>query len=729
MGLFTIGLKLNNNIFMIMNKKILNEVNRQRQIMGLPSILLKEDTGFASIGDFFSSFVKSVVKQSEFLDDAGQALIKIGNQTIKKSEYVKLLDDLSNARYADISDEILDELSRLIRTSVDSEGVSFLTKTMDEYTAQMQKIDPDFNFDEWAKRTQRRVANGDETLDEAITSITGNNALLKKTLKEDLTIRYNKAVDEAQKLADEASQKAIDDAAEAARLAAVRDTGSIVDRIRARNPNSSLASWDKVTAIRFLYSWRWSPLTKATQWFDLGKAIEATVAQFKNRNKLMNELLDEYEEVASTIFTEQALIRTDIDAISDTFGTRLSSLKIRFDALVNYDESVEGIIKELVDLYKRNPEFSKLTETEQKQFTEEFEALLKQWNPNDPAYPTFVDNIFDTFGSVYTEQIDKFKKAVLDADGIIKREPNKLSWNRLFSWSKEKFESHIFTGTFKDKNEWFNFMKQKPYLLPAIKKLPNGGKRLIWSKYCYWWFFVKIKVPAIIGAFNVLYSMLEPIWNDEVTSFLSDADKKSWSEKIYTAFWKPFWDIMQEGFMTDKEGADGEKIPEMDPTTWDDVEQEFSLLKTLLPINLSVDFAWGEFEKIITYQYQTRANQYLNETQQTIINTADTISVELERGLDSLGIPSPTEIDITEPEIDSTLLRQQEGPVVTGPNDGRGDVIENYNNTNPNDKVTNYNRNTGEATYKGKKGKITRGGNGDLVFMSDDYQTVKNFGQ
>ena len=63
---------------------------------------------------------------------------------------------------------------------------------------------------------------------------------------------------------------------------------------------------------------------------------------------------------------------------------------------------------------------------------------------------------------MYTEQIDKFKKAVLDADGIIKREPNKLSWNRLFSWSKEKFESHIFTGTFKDKNEWFNFMKQKP---------------------------------------------------------------------------------------------------------------------------------------------------------------------------------------------------------------------------------------------------------------------------
>ena len=57
MGLFTIGLKLNNNIFMIMNKKILNEVNRQRQIMGLPSILLKEDTGFASIGDFFSSFM------------------------------------------------------------------------------------------------------------------------------------------------------------------------------------------------------------------------------------------------------------------------------------------------------------------------------------------------------------------------------------------------------------------------------------------------------------------------------------------------------------------------------------------------------------------------------------------------------------------------------------------------------------------------------------------------
>lgn len=714
---------------MNMNKKILNEINRQRNIMGLPSILLKEDTGLASIGDFFASFVKSISKQSEFLGDFDEVLMRIGNKTITKSEYVKLLDDLVNGNYSGISDEVLDELVKLIKNSVDDEGVTFLQKTIDEYTAQMQKIDPNFNFDEWAKRTQRRVADGTETLDEAITRVTGDNPLLKKTLQENLTSRYNKAVEEAQRIADEAIQKGIDDAAEAARLQAVRDTGSIVDRIRARNPNSQMASWDTKTGIRFLYSWRWSPLTKATQWFDLGKAIETMAAQFGNRNKLMNELLDEYENIVSTIFSEQSFLRTDIDAISDMFGTKLSSMRIKFDALVNYDESVDGIIRELVDLYKRNPEFSKLTEAEQKQFAEEFEALLKQWNPNDPEYPTFVQNILDTFSGVYTDQIDKFKRAVLNSDGIIQRTPDKFSWKRLGGFIAEKFDSHIFTGTFKDKMEWYNFMKQKPYIFPAIRKLPSGQTRLVWSKYMYWWFWVKIKVPAIIGALNVLYRIIEPTWNNEVASFLSDADKKTYSEIIYNAFWKPFWDIMGEGFTSDKEGADGQKIPEMDPTTWDDSQKEFDLLKTLLPINLGVDFVFDKFKNIITYRYQTRANQYLQDNAQLLQQTVDSTSVELNRGLDSLNIPNPLEVELPELEIDSSLLRQQEGPVVSGPNDGRGDVIEDYNNANPNDKVTNYNRNTGEATYKGKKGKIARGGNGDLVFMSDDYQTVKNFGQ
>jgi hypothetical protein len=89
-------------------------------------------------------------------------------------------------------------------------------------------------------------------------------------------------------------------------------------------------------------------------------------------------------------------------------------------------------------------------------------------------------------------------------------------------------------------------------------------------------------------------------------------------------------------------------------------------------------------------------------------------------------------MQIETPEIDSTLLRQQEGPVEgsdnpTSPNYSYGTLINAWNNANTNDKISEYDQTNKKAIYKGKEGTISLNGNNEMIFISDDNSVRKRF--
>jgi hypothetical protein len=717
-----------------MDKKILNEINRQRQIMGLPTILLKEDTGISSIGEYFANFVKKIAKQSELTDAAGKALMKIGRKTFNQEEFAKLISDLKAGKYNEISDEILDELTLLIKTLKDEEGVSYFQKTMDEFTTQMQKNDPNFNFDEWAKVAEDRVNRNLETLDDSITRITGDNPLLKRIFEEDLIARYNKQVDlSAAENARRAEELAQTQQNELARQAA-REQGDIINRMRNRFPGPA-ASFTDLQWYRYFITWKYSPLTKSQQWYNIPRLLESAILQFKNSDSELNIVLDEWEGICKTFF-ERINSATDIKDIKDELGQEMTSIITRIDALTPHDKNFDTVVNELTEIYSRNPELSKLPDKDRQLYIESFKEMVERCNPEHPDFPSFFPAIWDLFRSSGMEWVNKFNDDVLERMGESAKKTTPGNWIsrtvkpiwKTFKIALDAAEAHLFTGTLKGIKGWKEWMGNRPYLLPIFKN--TGFPLQKTSKYILWWSFVKLVISPLWGIAIGTFETLKGFFSDDFEVYGEEVGR-----------WEAILKRLGPNIIIELKDAFGEvtvsNVPDPNDSTKiiQEINLEFSLLESLWPVSYQFgvllekigDFFRGTLQKEIRESVQDASDEAVQEIQQA----DSTVTQTVQRGLERAGI-STDSMQIETPEIDSTLLRQQEGPVEgsddpTSPNYSYGMLINAWNNANTNDKISEYDQTNKKAIYKGKEGTISLNGNNEMIFISDDNSVRKRF--
>jgi hypothetical protein len=717
-----------------MNKKILNEINRQRQIMGLPTILLKEDTGISSIGEYFANVVKKIAKQSELTDEAGKVLMKIGKKTLYQEEFTKLLDDLNNGRYGQISGEILDEMALLIKTLKDEEGVSYFQKTMDEFTTQMRKDDPNFNFDEWAKVAEDRVNRNLETLDDSITRITGNNPLLKRIFEEDLIARYNKQVDlSAAENARRAAELAQTQQTELARLMG-REEGDIINRIRNRIPGPA-SSFTDLEWYRYLITWKYSPLTKSQRWYDIPRLFETALLLRKDSNSELNIVLDEWEGICKAFF-DRMNTQTNIEDIMSELGQELTSTITRLDALTPHDRNFNGIVEELVGIYRRNPELEALPLETQQRFIASFQEMIEHCNPQHPDFPAFFPAIFDLMRTSGLKWAKNFDEEVLEkmGTGVKKQKSANViveatkSSLRAIGICLEIMESHFFTGTVKKIDDWKKMMEGRPYLKNLYKK--RGFPVLKFNRYVVWWTYTKLVIAPLFGVIIGTLKTLNPWAEDYKYYDENDGDFKPIFERLGPNILKE----LGEGFGNWVEI----NVPDPNDSTKmiKEMDYQFSILKTAWPVAYAFGTFYDLFINFWRGTYQKMIKDWVEGTQreatEAFQNTSQEIQMEGDTLLRRMGIPPLDSMQIETPEIDSTLLRQQEGPVEgsddpTSPNYSYGMLINAWNNANTNDKISEYDQTNKKAIYKGKEGTISLNGNNEMIFISDDNTVRKKF--
>ena len=724
-----------------MEKSLINEINRQRQIMGLNPILIKEDTGFGSIGEFFANAIKSLSKETGLFDDAGKAIVKIGdNLNLTSKQFDELILNIRNGNYASISDEALDAIATLIRRGSNEEGVKYIDTLMNKVDESLKEINPNSSIDEWVDITAKNAESGLRTIDESIDTLTNNNPLLKKVLGPSL----KKQIDDVITSITNAAKKAADDAAaeaasESARIAK-RETGELIDRIRNRNPNFMAGLSDEVSW-KFLYTWRYSPLTKMIQWMDLGKLIESLYLIRNNRDELLNNLLDDFENLSSEMFNAQ------------NGGEQFSSWITRYNEKINLmmqqmsawkplNDDYDKIVDELVNMYSRNPELNNLEKELKDKFIEEFRDVLKHSNPATSDFPTFLNSLYLLIRGFKTEQLVDLTDSLAKVQEEINKKSKALrniikiggGISDVLVAIAQKIEAHAFTGTLKSAKKWAEEMDSRPYLLPIYKKIPNSNPYYImnWSlgKYSYWWTLTKFVIPTIWGLIDAVYQTILPTFGEgEVYGEDMGDIEVIWHRIIDNIF-----NNMNEQFTIEiKQTIEN---PEMAGELIEETKRHFSLLKSILPVPFGLIRTYNAFINVLRGKYQKIVNDWMRERRQEAENAVENATGEVRqtgRGIINRLDSTVQEIRVPEePEIDSTLLRQQSGPVEgsddpNSPNYSYELLINAWNNANQNDKITNYNTSGNTATYKGKNGTVAFNGQGVMIFESDDRLVKKRF--
>lgn len=724
-----------------MEKSLINEINRQRQIMGLNPILIKEDTGFGSIGEFFANAIKSLSKETGLFDDAGKAIVKIGDDlNLTSKQFDELILNIRNGNYASISDEVLDAIATLIRRGSNEEGVKYIDTLMNKVDESLKETNPNSSIDEWVDITAKNAESGLRTIDESIDALTNNNPLLKKVLKDSLESKVNTAIGLIRKTAQDASDAASKAAAEEAERLSKMETGTLVQRIRARNPNA-LRNFDDEVGWKFLYTWRYSPLTKMTQWFDLGKLIESMYLIRGNRDELLNTMLDDFESLSANIFQSKNM-GEDFEFWLDRYSEKINLMMQQLSAWKPMNEQYDQIVEELVNMYSRNPELDTLGKEVRDQFIEEFRDLLKYSNPATPDYPTFAYSLYLS--------IKNFKnKSLVDLGDVLKRIETETAEKKglfvlvgkvggffgdLFKALFLKIEQHAFTGRFMNAKQWSELMDSRPYLIPLFRRVPtsNPYNPLNYSlgKYAYWWCWNKIAVPAIWGGIQGAYEMAMVMAGkaEKYPESMGDWDS------IYNRFIVKIINNFFDGFKV--EVKTNVENPELQSGLIEEAEKQFSLVKTILPVSFNIIITWDAISNTIKGKYQDIFYNWLKDKKNDAVEAVENATGEARQtGREIIHRIDSTAQEIRVPEeseIDSTLLRQQPGPVEgsddpNSPNYSYELLINAWNNANQNDKITGYNTSGNKATYKGKNGTVGFNSAGVMYFMSDDMSVKKLF--
>ena len=166
-----------------------------------------------------------------------------------------------------------------------------------------------------------------------------------------------------------------------------------------------------------------------------------------------------------------------------------------------------------------------------------------------------------------------------------------------------------------------------------------------------------------------------------------------------------------------------------------EIEFQFSIWQSLWPADLTFDlgldvikgFLAGTIQQSIRnflIQKRDEATETIEQLPEVVRQRTEEIYQEGEVILDSINVETP--------EIDSTLLRQQPGPVEgsddpNSPNYSYELLINAWNNANQNDKITDYNTSGNKVTYRGKNGTVSFNAAGVMYFVSDDRSFKKLF--
>lgn len=724
-----------------MEKSLINEINRQRQIMGLNPILIKEDTGFGSIGEFFANAIKSLSKETSLLDDAGKAIVKIGDDlSLTSKQFDELILNIRNGNYASISDETLDTIAKLIRRGSNEEGVKYIDTLMNKVDESLKEINPNSSIDEWADITAKNAESGLRTIDESIDTLTNNNPLLKKVLKDSLESKVNTAIGLIRKTAQDASDAASKAAAEESERLSKMRTGELINRIRNRNPNFMPGFSDEV-GWKFLYTWRYSPLTKMIQWMDLGKLIESLYLIRNNRDELLNNLLDDFENLSSAMFNAQRGGEQFGDWIT-RYNEKINLMMQQMSAWKPLNDDYDKIVDELVNMYSRNPELDNLTKEMKAEFIEQFRDVLKHSNPATSDFPTFLNSLYLLIRGFKTEQlVDLTDSLAKVQEEINKKSPALRTIIKIGGGISDvlvaiaqKIEAHAFTGTIKSAKKWAEEMDSRPYLIPIYRKIPNSNPYYImnWSlgKYSYWWVLTKFAIPTIWGIIDATYQTILPFFGKGEVYGEDMGDIEVIWHRIIDNIFK---NINEQFTIEIKQTIEN---PEMAGELIEETERHFSLLKSILPVPFGLIRTYNAFINVLRGKYQKIANDWMRERRQDAEDAVENATGEArETGREIIHRIDSTaqEIRVPEtPEIDSTLLRQQTGPVEgsddpNSPNYSYELLINAWNNANQNDKITDYNTSGNKVTYRGKNGTVSFNAAGVMYFVSDDRSFKKLF--
>ena len=734
MMFYIIMLKLNKQIFIDMNQKILNEINRQRKIMGLSPVLIKEETGLSSIGEFFADAIKALSKETGLLDDAGQMSIRLGdNMTFTKKQFDELVVNLRSGNYSSVSDDVLDGIAALLRNSSDADGNRYVDRILQRFDELSRQQDPQFNLDTFISTASREVNNGSTTIDNVINTVCGNNPILRKTIGPELTSRIQKGVDdlvEASRRAAEEAQTRI--SVEAERLRRT-EQGRVIERLRNRVPGAA-DRFTPDTWIRYWISINWSPLTKFSSYYDIPRLIEEFVNMFKGIDNLddeINKILDLYESMAQQVFDLQKAGETDIVQWMSSNQPAITSLITRLDAIKEWDTQWKNVAKEVIEMYKRNPELDTLGKETKEKFIAEFTEMIDRFNPSHPDFKTWVPTMIDMFGGKsFSELKARFDKDVLERISPNGPRPPKTSWQKtldaILNLPKLIFkyvEGHFFTGMFKLQEGFNKFMADRPTFKFITSPTKNEWKL---GKYYYWWFMCKLVVAPAVGAFIAIlesFNIFKPIEVLDPSPHVTVL--------FFQRTWKNIQKKLAEGFGDYVEV----EIVDVGGVAKKEIEFQFSIWQSLWPADLTFDlgldvikgFLAGTIQQSIRnflIQKRDEATETIEQLPEVVRQRTEEIYQEGEVILDSINVETP--------EIDSTLLRQQPGPVEgsddpNSPNYSYELLINAWNNANQNDKITGYNTSGNKATYKGKNGTVVFNGEGVMIFVSDDRSVKKRF--